>query len=103
MEARKMKLLGRGSKGYMYDWVALDHSAAPAERGGGKEDKERELSRKWQELPHKTASFASSAERPASSFELSLHSLSCFPSITFLFLDKQSLLLFKNTFDDPVP
>jgi hypothetical protein len=95
MEARKMKLLGRGSKGYMCDWVALDHSAAPAERGGGKKTREGALQKVAGASPqNRVLRVLSRESETASSFELSLHSLTCFQSITFLFLDKQSLPLF---------
>jgi hypothetical protein len=56
----------------------------------GKERREERL-RRWQELPelpHKTASFASSAE-----LRLVLHVLSCFESITLPFLKTVAYLL----------
>ena len=96
MEARKTRLLGRGSKGYMCGWVALDHSAAPAERFGGKEKvREGALQKVAGASPqNRVVRVLSRESETASSFELSLHSLTCFQSITFLFLDRQSLSFF---------
>jgi hypothetical protein len=96
IEARKKRLLGRGSKGYICDWVALDHSAAPAERGGGKEKaREGVLQKVAGASPqNRVLRVLSRESETASSFELSLHWLTCFQSITFLLLDKQSLPLF---------